>query len=100
MLRHVVMWRFLDSAEGKTKAENMKLVKESLLALRGRIGEIRHMEIGEDVLHSDMSFDMGLIIDFDDADALYAYKNDPEHVKISQYVKKVRSDRATVDWEY
>ena len=35
ILKHIVMWKFLDNAEGKTKAENMRFAAENLRALVG-----------------------------------------------------------------
>jgi hypothetical protein len=43
------MWRFADSAEGKTRAANMEIVRERLLALPAVIPEIKLMQVGRDV---------------------------------------------------
>lgn len=101
MIRHIVMWKFAEKAEGKTREENLDLVKSMLTALyeSGKVEGLRRMEIGKDVLHSDMSYDMVLLTEFDSMDALKAYKVFPDHVKISEYVKLVRTARATVDCE-
>jgi hypothetical protein len=98
MLRHIVMWRFKDEAEGKTKLENMEYAKEKLLALKGVIPEIRHIELGFNVSESDMAYDMVLIIEFADRDALGRYNIHPRHKEVSEYVTKVRTDRAVADY--
>ena len=49
MLKHIVVWKFKDEAEGKSRAENCALVRERLLALVGVIPEVKHMEIGIDI---------------------------------------------------
>ena len=77
----------------------METVRARLLALRGIVPEIRGMEIGKDVLHSEMSYDMALYMTFDSLAALEAYKVHPEHKKISAFVKEVRIARACVDFE-
>ena len=41
MIRHVVMWKFKSEAEGKTKEENMTLVRDALYALVPIISEIK-----------------------------------------------------------
>ena len=97
MIQHVVMWKFAEEAEGKTKAENMRWVEEHLKALIPIIPEIKKLEIGADIGGTDMSYDMVLIMEFDSMEALHTYKVHPEHQKISQYVKKIRIARATVD---
>ena len=80
MLKHIVMWKFAPEAEGKTRDENLDYV------------------IGKDVLGSEMSYDCGLIVEFDSLEDMRIYKDHPLHVAVSQYVKKVRTDRATVDF--
>ncbi|MBQ7321328.1 MAG: Dabb family protein [Clostridia bacterium] len=99
MIQHVVMWKFAENAEGRTRAENMAWVKEHLTALIPIIPEIKKMEIGADIGGTDMSYDMVLIVEFESMEALHTYKVHPEHQKIAQYVKKVRTARATVDRE-
>ncbi len=100
MLRHIVMWRFKDEAEGKTKLQNMEYIKERLLALKGVIPELRHIELGFNINESDMSYDMVLLAEFADQAALERYKNHPRHKEVSAYVSKVRTDRATADYIY
>lgn len=100
MLKHIVMWKFLSEAQGHTKQENMDIIRERLEALVPIIPELKALEIGRDVLGSDMSCDMVLICRFDSLEALDIYKNHPEHKKVSAYVKSVRESRVCVDfWE-
>lgn len=98
MIKHIVLWKFLDQAEGHTKEENMDIVRDKLTALLPIIPSIRSFEIGKDILHSEMSYDMALIMTFDSMEALEAYKIHPEHQKVSAYVKKVRSGRVSTDF--
>ena len=98
MIKHIVLWKFLDEAEGHTKEENMDIVRERLTALLPIIPLIRSFEIGKDILHSDMSYDMALIMTFDSMEDLAAYKVHPEHQKVSEYVKNVRCGRVSTDF--
>jgi heme-degrading monooxygenase HmoA len=92
------MWRFKE----ENKEENMNTVAERLMALyrSGKIDGLRKMEIGKDVSHTDMSYDMVLLTEFDSMEALAAYKIHPDHVAISQFVKTIRTARAVVDFEF
>ncbi len=98
MINHTVMWRFKE----ENKEENMNTVAERLMALykSGKIDGLRKMEIGKDVSHTDMSYDMVLLTEFDSMEALAAYKIHPDHVAISQFVKTIRTARAVVDFEF
>ena len=40
MIRHVVMWRFEEFAEGKTRQQNMEYIRDRLMALPSIIPEI------------------------------------------------------------
>ena len=99
MIRHIVMWKFKNEAEGKSKVENMAVVRDSLYALLPIIPEIKKMEIGFDVKHTDMSMDLLLLTEFDSLDALAIYANHPEHLKVAEYVRKVIETRVVLDCE-
>lgn len=99
MLKHVVMWRFKEGAEGKTKQEHAAWMKQHLEQLVGRIPEIRAMEVGINVNGSETAYDAVLISLFDDAESLKRYKVHPEHQAISNYCKGVRENRTVVDYE-
>ncbi len=98
MLRHIVMWRFKGEAEGKTKQQNMDYVRSRLYSLKEVIPEIKSLEIGINVKQSGAAYDMALVSEFEDLAALERYRTNPKHVEISEYVTKVRTDRAVVDY--
>lgn len=99
MIEHVVMWKFAESAEGKTRTENMQIVRDRLLALPAVIPEIKFMQIGRDVSRTDMSYDMMLVTRFESLDALHTYKVHPAHVEVASYVAKVKTARVVLDCE-
>ena len=99
MIRHVVMWKFKDEAEGKTKLQNMEWVRDSLYALVPVIPEIKRMDIGFDEKHTDMSMDLMLLTEFDSMDTLKYYAEHPAHVAVSGYVRKVIETRVVLDCE-
>lgn len=98
MVRHIVMWKFKDEAEGLTKQENLVKVKSMLEVLPEKIDFIRRMEVRFNENDNGKNFDAVLISEFDSLDDVKRYRVHPEHVKISQYVSLVRLDRASVDY--
>lgn len=98
MIRHIVMWKLKDFAEGCSREENAQKIKTLLEALKGEIEQIKYLEVGINSFVSDMSYDAVLITDFEDNQALETYKKHPEHVKVSDFVAKVRESRAVVDY--
>ncbi len=98
MIKHIVMWRFKEYAQGNTKSENMRLFREGLEALTAIIPELKTLEIGTDELKSESSYDMIMISTFDSFEALDTYKNHPEHKKVSAFCKEIRENRTAVDF--
>ena len=99
MIRHIVMWKFAEFAENCSKEDNILKTEKSLYALLPFIKEIKSMEIGKNINQCEMAFDMVLTCDFDSFDDLCKYQEHTEHKKVSEFVKKVRTDRAIVDYE-
>ena len=100
MLKHVVMWRLKESAEGRKKAENALIMKEMLDLLPYQIKEIKNLEVGINMLSTPPSYDLILIVDFANLLDLQAYQAHPEHVKVADHILKLRETRAVVDYEY
>ena len=99
MIKHVVMWKFVASAEGKSAAENMQIVRERLLALPAVIPEIMEMQVGRDVSRTEMSYDMMLVTTFASSETLHTYKVHPAHVAVAEYLAKTTSARVVLDCE-
>ena len=94
MIKHIVFTKF------ENPAENVPVAQALLGALPEQIPEIVSLETGEDVLHSDRSYDMALIITFHSLDDLHIYDQHPEHAKVRAYIRAHRTASATVDFEF
>ncbi|MBQ7227220.1 MAG: Dabb family protein [Clostridia bacterium] len=99
MIRHIVMWKIKEEAESMNKPEIMAHIKDILLALKGKIPVVRDLEVGESLTNGDMHYDMALIVTVDKLDDLPLYANHPEHLKVRDFISKVRLDRVTADIE-
>ncbi len=99
MIRHVVMWRFADEAEGRTRQQNMEYIRDRLMALPAIIPQIKRMEIGIDIGRTDKSYDMMLLSEFESMEALAEYRDHPDHMAVSKYVGKVSTARVVADCE-
>ena len=98
MIKHIVMWKLKDFAEGCSREENAKKIKAMLDALKGKIDQISYLEVGINTIKSDMAYDAVLVSEFENVQRLEEYKKHPEHVKVSDFVAKVRESRAVVDY--
>ncbi len=98
MVKHIVVWKFRESAEGASRAENLKRAKSLLEMLKGRIPGIRRFEVGIDVSQTDASYDLVLNSEFTDTRALDEYRNHPDHLRVVEFLRKVHEGRVVVDY--
>lgn len=100
MIRHVVMFKFLDSAEGRTKAENVKMTADMLNALQGVVPTLKASEVHIGAEYADKTnYDLVLISDFDSFEDLQAYIVHPNHKAVGEFMRPLRESRACVDFE-
>ncbi|MCX9010127.1 MAG: Dabb family protein [Candidatus Methanoperedens sp.] len=94
MITHIVLFKLKDrNPKSVEKARNV------LLGMRGKIPQLRHLEVGTDVLHSGRSYDIALIIRLDSLEVLQAYQNHPVHIEVAKYMTAARKSAVTVDYE-
>ena len=96
MLKHIVMWKFMDG-EGKSKEENIEIVKNGLLSLSPLVPHIKNITFLENQVECDRNFDALLIVETENQEELQKYKVHPEHKKVAEYVHKVTVNRGAVD---
>ncbi len=96
MIKHVVMWKLLPQAEGKSAGENAWWMKTNLESLTGVVPELLSCEVGINI--KDGNYDACLIATFESLEALDRYKNHPAHIAISSYCGKVRESRVACDF--
>ena len=100
MVTHVVCWKLYDEAEGRSKRTNISLIKAELLALEDLIPEVQSVEVGVNAPQADSkNYDIVLIAEFDDFEALKNYSAHPEHKRFVEFISKLRSHRVAVDFE-
>jgi len=99
MIRHIVMWTLKDEADGRTRAENSRRLKEALERMRAHIPEILRMEVGLNAVEGPDAFDLVLVADFAALDDLERYQVHPAHDEVKALARTVREDRAVVDYE-
>jgi len=100
LIKHIVMWKFKENAEGKTKEENIQIIKNDLEKLVGQIPQIKSLEVGINKTQDSPAFDAVLVSTFKTMEDLKIYKEDPRHKVAAAYNKLCRTDRAVVDYEY
>lgn len=98
MVKHIVMWKLKDFAEGAGKKENAMKIKSSLEALKLKIKEVKSLEVGISVSDAADFYDIVLISEFKDLRDLESYRKHPDHVKAAEFIGKVQLERKVVDY--
>jgi len=99
MIKHLVVWKLHDFAEGKKKSENAFRMKEWIEDLKFKIPEIQFLEAGININPADDALDIVLYSAFKDVAALERYQNHPEHIKFKEKIQNLRSEKRVVDYE-
>lgn len=99
MIKHIVMFRLKDEAEGNTKEENARRIKDILDALPDKIQQIKLYEVGINFADSPSAADLVLISGFMSKEQLDEYRVHPEHKKALDFILKVIEESRVVDYE-
>ena len=99
MIKHIVMWKLKDSHEGMSKDECIVRIKQDLEGLKSAIPEIKTMELGKNFNELPVTYDVALYSEFESMEDLEIYQKHPEHVKVAQFIRQIRTDVALADYE-
>lgn len=94
MITHIVLFKLKDRSPA-----SVEQARTVLGGLAGKILQLRHFEVGTDVLHSERSYDLALLAKFDTLADLQAYQVHPLHQEVVKYILSVRESTITVDYE-
>lgn len=97
MVKHVLIFKLkpMDSAEAKM--EIMLEIKRKLEGLKALVPAILSIEVGINQNPKE-EWDITLISEHADWDGLAAYRDDPHHVSVAQFIAQYRESRACVDF--
>lgn len=95
MITHIIFFKLSDPAP-----EKIAKTRDLLLSMKGKIPQLRHLEVGVDVLRSERSYDLALVSKFDSLDDMRAYQVHPYHEgTVLPHTRSVCSAVAAVDYE-
>ena len=94
MIRHIVLFKIKD----EFKDEIPQLV-ENFKGMKGKIEGMLDLEAGQDILHSDRSYDLALVTVFDSMESFEAYQTHPVHQPVRKHMHEVRSASVACDFE-
>ena len=94
MITHIVLFKLKERTP-----EGIDQAKAILLSMEGKVEQLRHLEVGVDLIHSERSSDIALYTKFDSLEDLQAYQVHPYHAnEVAAYMKGVCSSVVTADY--
>lgn len=99
MIKHIVMWKLKEFVEGKSKLENANKIKMSLEDLQNKIDALKLIEVGVNINNSKQAYDVVLYSEFENLEDLNLYQNHPDHLKVGEFINKVKEERIVTDYE-
>ena len=96
MLKHIVFMKF----KPEVAEADIGGLKKELGVLPAVIPEIKAFEFGQDILHTERSWDFALVSAFDDLNAMKRYQVQPDHQVVLKKVRAMCESIVVVDFEY
>lgn len=98
MIKHIVMWKLKDQAEGADKATNANKMKLLLEGCRDIVPGLLKLEVGIASAGLEATCDVVLYSEFSDKAALDAYQLHPTHVAVKPFIGAVYASRECLDY--
>lgn len=99
MLKHIVMWKLKEHAQGTDRAANAQRMKEMLEACADIVPGIEKFEVALAQPGLEATYDIVLYSEFSSRDALDAYQEHPHHVALKPFISAIREARQCMDYE-
>lgn len=96
MVRHIVLWKLKETAADADRKQNAIKLKKMLEALGSVVPGAYKMEVG--LNYSPGGYDVALVAEFNDHEALEDYTVHPEYLRVAQFIKKIAAERAVADY--
>jgi hypothetical protein len=99
MVKHIVMWKLKDVAEGRSKEENAKDIKIRLEKLYDDDPDILYLEVGINLSNQQESYDIILYSEFENFGAFNKYRNFSECVRLDEFISRLKDNKIVVDYK-
>jgi len=99
MLKHIVMWKLKDQAEGADRAANAAEMKRRLDECANIVPGQLAFEVVLAQPGLEATYDVVLYSEFTDRAALQAYIDHPTHKAVVPFIGAIREGRQCMDYE-
>jgi heme-degrading monooxygenase HmoA len=99
MIKHIVMWKLKEHAEGADRAANAAEMKRKLDACASLVPGTLKFEVALAQPGLEATYDVVLYSEFASKEALDAYADHPTHQAIKPFIGAVREERQCMDYQ-
>jgi hypothetical protein len=94
------MWKLDSSYSGPEKEEILDAIKHKLKKLEGMVPTLKFIKVYKNSADADPSnYDILLDTTFESLDGLQNYANHPDHLKVVEFMKTLKTTRSCIDYE-
>ena len=99
MIVHISMAKYKESAEGRTKEENIRLGKQMTENLKTCIPSLHKIEVGTNILGGPTDYDVVSYSEYLSMEDVVATQKNPAHDELIAFLKKVTEGSHAVTFE-
>jgi heme-degrading monooxygenase HmoA len=99
MIKHIVMWKLKEHAEGADRATNAAEMKRKLESCAKLVPGTLKFEVALAQPGLEATYDVVLYSEFASKEALDAYADHPTHQAIKPFIGAVREERQCMDYQ-
>ncbi len=100
MVKHVIMFKFKEKFDGKSKAENLAVAAEMSRNLVGKVPTLRSGTTNLNAAPSPINYDMVIELTFDDFAGMQEFHVHPLHMELVKFLDAASEALAAVDYEF
>ncbi len=97
-IRHVVAWKFV--GEATERRQTARDLAQQLNELFGKIPGLLAVSAGPNSVPLEGNWDLALVADLADEEALAAYQAHPDHQAVAKVIKAAAVGRVAVDFAF
>lgn len=98
MIKHIVLWNFIEGLTEEQKREAAQKIKSLLEPIKELVPGATNIQVICNEISSS-NREVALISTFESIEALQTYQNHPAHIEAGKYVRSITCDRACMDFE-
>lgn len=100
MIRHIIMFKFIDAKSKSDQLSKMEKMKNAFSPMKSLIDVVKSYDINFNMKQTDFSYDVVITSEYESWKDLETYIKHPEHQKAISICKDINKEKAVIDYEF